>query len=104
MSDPDLVSYLEQVLPKDFSYEDAVKLHVRLFCTVDGVPSDLHSQCSRPGLSQAFAALAQVGRLRCLPAGIAATEPKHWSWILDEFPSGRIALDLELEWPPKGAP
>ncbi|MCB9892120.1 MAG: hypothetical protein H6833_10770 [Planctomycetes bacterium] len=105
MNEPDLTSFLDKVLPHDFSYERAVQLHMRLFCTVDEVPPGLHSQCSRAGLSRAFAALAQAARLRDLPDGVEATTPGHWSWILDEMLSGRIELDSNnMEWLPGDAP
>ncbi len=104
MSDIDLLSYLQRVLPRDCSYEDAVRLHVCLFCTLAGVPSDLHSHCSRRGLSHAFSALAQAGRIRRLPIGVAATEPRHWSRILDDMLNGTIDPALDLGSPPGGAP
>lgn len=103
MSDPDLPSYLERSLPPGCSYEDAVNLHWRLFCTLDGVPSELRSQCSRPGLSHAFALLVRGGRIRSLPPGIAATMPGHWSRVLDGILSGKIEARLDLEWFPRGA-
>ena len=100
MSDPALPSYLERILPRQCSYEDAVRVHLRLFCTVDGVPSELHSQCSRPVLSRAFAGLARAGRLHGLPAGGEAAFPGHWSRILDEMLSGRIDPDFNIDHEP----
>jgi hypothetical protein len=76
------------------AYPDARQLCLRLYGTVDGVPSDLQPQCSRSGLSDTFAQLAHAGWIRNCES--QATESAHW---IDEIDSilkrGAGVLDFE---------
>jgi len=77
-----LASYLTQRLPEGMVYPDARQLCLWLYCTVDGVPSELQPQCSRTGLADTFAELARTGWIRDCDS--RATESRHW---VDEIAS-----------------
>lgn len=81
-------------MPGGFALPDARQLCFRLYCTVDGVPSELQPQCSRPGLADAFAELARTGWIA--EYGKQAGETDFW---LEEITSilrpGPDVVDLD---------
>ena len=65
-----LEQYIRSVFPEGLNYNDAAQLCLRLCCCVDGLPKELHSQCSKEGLALTFAKLSKDGFLfgRCVEA------------------------------------
>lgn len=59
----DLEAYIEGAFPQGLPYNDAAQLCLRLYCSVDGLPSQLHAHCSKDGLAEVFASLARRGFL-----------------------------------------
>lgn len=100
MSDDDLTTNLKRIVPDGLSYSEAVKTHVRLFSSLDGIPLELHRACDRDGLSQAFAALASSGWVRAVPKDVDGSSPAHWSGLLDDMLLGRLKPEYDLPWLP----
>ena len=71
-----LASYLRERLPEGMSLIDAKQLCFRLFCTVDGVPSECQPQCSRSGLADTFAHLSRAGWIRDCDG--QTTKSEYW--------------------------
>ena len=57
----ELQNYISRAFPKGLSYNEAAQLCLRLYCTLDGVPTELHTQCNKDNLSEVFAHLASGG-------------------------------------------
>jgi hypothetical protein len=85
-----LETYILESLPDGLSYNEAAQLCLRLYCTVHGIPSDLHTQCSKDGLAAVFARLARRGFLT-RPASFAVlyganfhevTDKGHWIEVI----------------------
>jgi hypothetical protein len=57
----ELQDYISRAFPEGLSYNDAAQLCLRLYCTLDGVPTELHTQCNKETLSEVFARLASAG-------------------------------------------
>ena len=60
----ELQEYISGAFPEGLSYNDAAQLCLRLYCTLDGVPAELHTQCNKDNLSEVFARLAGVGFIK----------------------------------------
>jgi hypothetical protein len=57
----ELQDYISSAFPQGLSYNDAAQLCLRLYCTLDGVPAELHTQCNKDNLSEVFARLSSGG-------------------------------------------
>lgn len=81
---------IAEAFPSGITYDDAAQLCLRLFCTVDGIPSFLHQQCTKDNLATAFAYLAATGAVVGDPVTAAlyganfhnVTEKGHWVEII----------------------
>ncbi len=62
-------------------YADAVQLCLRLYCTVDGVPSQL-LPLSKERLGEAFSVLGRVGWVRGGWRPEVIGEPDHWADVM----------------------
>ncbi len=71
-----LASYLSNQLPKGMAYPDAVQLCFRLFCTVDGVPSEL-LPLTKEALADALSVLGRSGWVRAAGSEQVA-DRAHW--------------------------
>jgi len=89
-SEVTLERHIERVFPEGLSYQDAAQLCLRLYSSVDGVPARLHSECSKDGLAETFARLAQRGLVNtpALEAALyganfhAVQEKGHWVEVI----------------------
>ena len=63
----DLEAYIEEAFPQGLPYNDAAQLCLRLYCSVDGLPNQLHAQCSKDGLADVFASFARRGLVTTAP-------------------------------------
>lgn len=52
---------ISSAFPLGISYEDAAILCLRLFCTVDGDPEELHRECNKDDLAIVFSELYREG-------------------------------------------
>jgi len=68
-------------VPEGLAYPDAVQLCLRLYCTVDGVPSEL-LPLSKEALGDAFAALGGVGWVQGGPQPHQVPDPAHWIGVM----------------------
>ena len=60
----ELQEYISRVFPQGLSYNNAAQLCLRLYCTLDGVPTELHTQCNKDNLPEVFARLATGGFIK----------------------------------------
>ncbi len=90
----DLASYLTNQLPQGMAYPEAVQLCLRLYCTVDGVPSGL-LPLTKEALADAFSTLGKIGWV-CPAGSEQVADRAHWLGViralLTKDPS---SLDLE---------
>jgi len=89
-----LASYLSNQLPQGMAYPDAVGLCLRLYCTVDGVPSEL-LPLTKEALADAFSTLGKSGWV-----GAAGSEQVadrvHWLGVIRALlTKGSPGFDLE---------
>jgi len=57
----ELKQYLSSVFPNGLPYNYAAQLCLYLYCSLDGIPERLHTQCNRDNLAETFASLAGSG-------------------------------------------
>jgi hypothetical protein len=57
----ELQQYISNAFPGGLRYNEAAQLCLRLYCSVDGVPAQLHTQCNKDNLAEVFAHLAGSG-------------------------------------------
>jgi hypothetical protein len=97
-----LATYLRRSLPEGLPYVEAIQLFLRLYCTVEGVPSTLARECTRQGLTEAFASLTQLKWVH-EPDDVGAgggspdlpmSEPTHWNRLIDSLLSGNLEYDM----------
>ena len=50
---------IKKSFPAGLTYNDAAQLCLRLFCSTDGVPDQLHCECSKENLSKLFSNLVK---------------------------------------------
>jgi hypothetical protein len=86
-----LQQLLTRALPGGVYYGDAAQLCQRLYCTIDGIPTELGPECTKEGLASAFASLAQAGWVTGVPdtVGQQAFAPQHWLGVI------RLVLQTE---------
>jgi hypothetical protein len=68
-------------VPEGLAYPDAVQLCLRLYCTVDGVPSQL-LPLSKEALGSAFATLGKAGWVQGGPQPHEIPDPSHWIGVM----------------------
>jgi hypothetical protein len=86
----DLEQYIFEGFPDGLSYNEAAQLCLRLYCTVDGIPKQLHPKCTKDNLAEVFASLARRGFLTTPPLLAAlyganfheVTEKGHWVEVI----------------------
>jgi hypothetical protein len=61
MPDMELQDYIVTVFPEGLSYHQAAQLCLHLYCTVDLIPSALHTQCNKDNLALVFSRLVGSG-------------------------------------------
>lgn len=89
-----LASYLSSRLPEGLAYPDAVQLCLRLYCTVDGVPSEL-LPLNKQSLADAFSTLGRSGWVRAAGSDHVA-DPAHWLGAIHSLLAGGAAgFDFE---------
>ncbi len=74
-------------MPEGMAYCDAVQLCLRLYCTVDGVPSQL-LPLSKERLGEAFSVLGRAGWVRGSSQPEVVGEPSHWVDVMLALFSG----------------
>lgn len=57
----ELQQYIANAFPGGLRYNEAAQLCLRLYCSLDGVPQQFHSQCNRKNLAEVFARLSDSG-------------------------------------------
>jgi hypothetical protein len=57
----ELQQYISDAFPDGLRYNEAAQLCLRLFCSLDGVPEQLHPQCNKDNLAEVFARLSGSG-------------------------------------------
>ena len=57
----ELQEYISRAFPEGLSYNDTAQLCLRLYCTSDGVPSELPARCTKNNLPEVFSRLARNG-------------------------------------------
>ena len=57
----ELQKYIVSVFPEGLPYNQATQLYLHLYCTVDQIPSVLHTQCTKDNLALVFSRLAESG-------------------------------------------
>lgn len=57
----DLEEYIRSVFDEGLSYEDAVQLCFRLFCSVDDIPESIQPSCNKEYLCTLFSRLYNEG-------------------------------------------
>jgi hypothetical protein len=60
----ELQQYIARAFPDGLSYNDMAQLCLRLYGTVEGMPSELHAQCSKDNLVEVFSRLAGSGFIK----------------------------------------
>jgi hypothetical protein len=75
-----LAPYLSNHLPEGMAYPDAVQLCLRLYCTADGVPSEL-LPLTKEALADAFSTLARSGWV-CVAGSEQVADPVHWLAVI----------------------
>ena len=60
----ELQSYIASAFPEGLGYNDAAQLCLRLYCSVDGLPSEFHSQCTKDNLALIFTILSATGFIK----------------------------------------
>ena len=88
-----LAAYLSSRLPEGMPYPDAVQLCFRLYCTVDGVPSDL-LPLTKEALADAFSTLGRSGWVRAAGSEQVA-DRAHWLGVIHALLTMRPPADLE---------
>jgi hypothetical protein len=99
-----LEHYLSDAFPDGLSYNDAAQLCLRLYCTLDGVPSELHTQCNKDTLSEVFALLAGSDFIKgnALKASLyganfhSITDKGHWVEVIASVFKKGDTVDLSV--------
>lgn len=86
----DLEAFIAEAFPRRLPCNEAAQLCLRLYCSVDGLPSPLHAQCSKDGLADVFASLARRGFVTTAPVTAAlyganfhdVRDKGHWIEII----------------------
>jgi|GEM_PF-1692989 len=87
----ELQEYIVSVFPEGLSYNQSAQLCLHLYCTVDQIPSALHTQCTKDNLALVFARLADAGFVAddakllavCYGANFHALNEKgHWVEVI----------------------
>ncbi len=100
----DIATYIREGFPEGLPYNEAAQLCLRLYCNVEGIPEELHKECSRDGLAEAFARLAANGFLTDKPlsavfygANFHRVEEKgHWIEVIASLFKKGDTRDIEL--------
>lgn len=90
--------------PSGLPYNSAAQLCLRLYCTLDLVPKEYHSDCTKEGLSQAFAELARQGFIieaECCAETYGAeqyelTDENHWFELISSILKRGDVVDTDL--------
>ena len=56
-----LESYISESFKSGLLYNDAAQLCLRLFCSVDNIPTQYHEECNKDNLAVVFANLSKSG-------------------------------------------
>ena len=51
---------IKNSFPKGLTYNEAAQLCIRLFCSVEGLPENIHAECTKENLSKVFSELVQT--------------------------------------------
>lgn len=87
----ELKQYLSRVFPNGLAYNDAAQLCLRLYCSLEGIPEQLHVECNKDNLAEVFACLADSGFLTDDPeihaplygaSFHAVNEKGHWVEVI----------------------
>lgn len=60
----ELNQYIINVFPSGLRYNDAAQLCLHLYCTVEDIPEQFHTQCNKDNLANMFASLAKSGFIK----------------------------------------
>lgn len=79
-----------KAFPEGFAYNEAAQLCLRLYCSVEGVPEQLHAECTKSNLALVFAQLASEGYINTPPIEAAlyganfheVTDEGHWVEVI----------------------
>lgn len=79
-----LQHFLMSALPDGVDYGDAAQMCQRLYCTIDGLPTELGPECTKEGLASAFASMARAGWITGIPnaVGEQACDLQHWLGVI----------------------
>ncbi|KFZ38440.1 hypothetical protein HR45_03105 [Shewanella mangrovi] len=99
-----LKSYLEGSFPEGLSYNNAVQLCLRLYCSVEGLPESLHVQCTKDNLASVFAEMARekfiIGQAKEASFYGAShydvSEKEHWIEVIGSIFRDGETVDSEL--------
>ena len=99
-----LDEYILNAFPQGLPYNEAAQLCLRLYRTVEGVPENLHNQCSKDGLAEVFANLTSRGFLttEALTAALYGSnfhnvnEKGHWVEVIASIFKKGDTVDSEL--------
>lgn len=100
----ELQDYISRAFPEGLSYNDTAQLCLRLYCTLDGVPTELHTQCNKDNLSEVFARLASSGFINGSAALAtlyganfhAVTDKGHWVEVIASIFKNGDAVDASV--------
>lgn len=99
-----LEPYIREAFPDGLRYNEAAQLCLRLYCSVEGIPEELHGECSKDGLAEVFARLAATGLLTDEPLFAAlyganfhkVKEKGHWVEVIASLFKKGNTRDMEL--------
>ena len=100
----DLHRYIQNGFPEGLRYNEAAQLCLRLYCSLDGLPEELHTKCTKDGLADAFSKLADEGFLSDEPLASAiyganfhhTNEKGHWVEVIASIFKKENIKDLAL--------
>lgn len=81
---------ISSAFPHGLRYNKAAQLCLRLFCSTDGLPKEVHEECSKEGLANVFSCLANSGFIRGDSLGatyydaghLPVIEKGHWLQVI----------------------
>ena len=100
----DLHRYIQNGIPEGLRYNEAAQLCLRLYCTLDGLPEELHAECTKDGLADVFSKLAGEGFLNDAPLISSiyganfhhVCEKGHWVEVIASIFKKENIRDLNL--------
>lgn len=100
----DLQRYIQNKIPEGLQYNEAVQLCLRLYCSLDGLPEELHAECTKDGLADTFSKLVSKGLLNDAPLTPSIyganfhplSEKGHWVEVIASIFKKENTRDLNL--------